>query len=184
MNSNSEKSEGILYNNTINENIIIVDDDDNVLYESTRKEMRLKNLGHRACQIIIFNPETKLYTIQKRSMKKEYFPGYFEIGAGGVVGVKDTEISLCAQRELKEELGIDITLDKLSYIGKNFHKDQFSKGWSYIFYTEYSGKYEFLDGEVEEVQFWTKEKIFENEKNITPDCFKCFEVYLKSIGDI
>lgn len=177
---NSDKVEGISIENTIDEKIFIIDDDDNILYESTRKEMRKNRLGHRSVQIIIFNPETNLYTVAKRSLKKEYFPGFYEIGAGGCVTSNDTDILICSQRELKEELGIDTSLENIKFVGKMFHSDSFSRGFCYIYYIEYSGNYKFCDGEVDEVNFWTKEKILDNGKNITPDSFKCFEYYLKN----
>jgi 8-oxo-dGTP pyrophosphatase MutT (NUDIX family) len=52
----------------------------------------------------VINPK-KEFIIQKRSMQKDYCPGYLDLTAGGVVGMNEDEDENAA-RELNEELGI------------------------------------------------------------------------------
>ena len=176
INKQSEVNECLKIENTKDEIILIVDENDIEVGPATRKEMREKNLLHRSSQVFIYNKMNKKYTIQKRSKNKEYFPGYYEIGCGGCLDYGEN-IDICAVRELKEELGLNI--EKLNFIGKNFHKDNFSSGFTYIYYCEYEeDKYSFSDGEVESIDFWTEEEIIIKKEEITPDCFKAFQFYL------
>ena len=179
--TNTNTNTNIILENTIDEQIIIVDDNDNELFAGTRKEMRTKNLNHRSTSIFIYNPISKLFAIQKRAMKKEYFPGYFDVVTGGVVGYKERkEVDKAAERELYEEMGVKLE-EKLKFIGKNYHADEYSKGFSYVYFFEYnfdhekvSNSFTLNDGEVDEVVFWSIEDIrskildLKNVK-ITPD---------------
>jgi 8-oxo-dGTP pyrophosphatase MutT (NUDIX family) len=47
--------------------------------------------------------------VQKRSMQKDYCPGYIDLAAGGVVGMEDTDVDESAKREVQEELGVEGT---------------------------------------------------------------------------
>jgi hypothetical protein len=40
------------------------------------------------------------FIVQKRSMQKDYCPGYIDLAAGGVVSYSDIEIDKSAAREL------------------------------------------------------------------------------------
>ena len=46
--------------------------------------MRAQNLIHRATFILIQHPESRKYYVQKRTMTKDLFPGYFDPCPGGV----------------------------------------------------------------------------------------------------
>ncbi|MGV8085956.1 MAG: NUDIX hydrolase [Candidatus Bilamarchaeum sp.] len=82
----------------------IIDEKDVFLFATTRKEMRSKNLLHRVCHFFVFNPHGDIF-ITKRSLKKDYAPGKWEIGQGGVLS-KDESYESGTIRELYEELGI------------------------------------------------------------------------------
>lgn len=69
-----------------------------------RHRMRAENRIHRATFILVFNSRGELF-VQKRSMTKDVYPGYYDIAAGGVV-LADESYETSAQRELHEELGI------------------------------------------------------------------------------
>ena len=75
--------------------------------------MRKENLWHRASFIFVINTKNELL-VQKRTMIKDYCPGFYDLAsAGGVVGAgEDDDIS--AERELEEELGLTgFKLDRL-----------------------------------------------------------------------
>lgn len=52
----------------------------------------------------MYNSKGEFY-VQKRSMRKDYCPGYFDLANGGVQAADETD-ELNAQRELEEEIGI------------------------------------------------------------------------------
>jgi isopentenyldiphosphate isomerase len=78
-------------NNTKDEMIIIVDRDDNFVRNTTRKEMRLNNLIHRSTAIFI--KKGNKFLVQKRSMMKEFCPGYLDLCVGGVVSANEDNIT-------------------------------------------------------------------------------------------
>ena len=64
--------------------VIIVDEENNEVGAVPRREMRAGRLLHRATYILVFNSRGELY-VQKRTQKKDVFPGYYDVAAGGVV---------------------------------------------------------------------------------------------------
>jgi len=66
--------------------------------------MREKALIHRCSFVIVITPDNKIY-LPKRSKNMKNFPGYYDIGASGAKEIGEN-IEDCAERELKEELGI------------------------------------------------------------------------------
>jgi isopentenyldiphosphate isomerase len=173
--------------NTKEEMVALVDSNDNLIGSITRKQMRAENLPHRSSSIFIFNPITNQFAIQKRSMKKEFFPGYFDLTTGGVLGTGE-DIHESAHRELFEEMGVTLkNKSDLVFIGKLFTSDEFSQAWHYIYYLKYDEEFILSDGEVEYVAYWSKDQIIENIKNnvkITPDSAKCFTFLLENKIDI
>ena len=180
------KSELIL-NNTKNEIVGIFDENDNYVRSATRKEMREKNLIHRATDIIIINSKKQIL-VQTRSMKKEYCPGYLDAVIGGVVGDKE-DVNLSAERELNEEIGIDSTKikNKLVYFGKFLYKDNVCTCWEYEYYLILTEEEEklitFRDHEVSSVKWYSKEDlkklISEGKEKITGASVQSFNILMK-----
>ena len=52
----------------------VVDADDHVIGQATRREIHKKGLRHRSVHILVFNQEGKLF-LQKRSLLKDESPG-------------------------------------------------------------------------------------------------------------
>ena len=70
--------------NPRDELVLIVDKDNNETGSAPRHEMRAGGLPHRACYILVFNSRGELF-VQKRTMCKDIYPGYYDVAAGGVV---------------------------------------------------------------------------------------------------
>jgi isopentenyldiphosphate isomerase len=64
--------------------VTIVDAHNNVVGSAPRWEMRAKRLPHRSTYILVFNSQGELF-VQKRTMTKDVFPGYYDPATGGVV---------------------------------------------------------------------------------------------------
>ena len=97
--------------------------------------MRAENLWHRASYIFIKNSEGKLY-VQKRTMLKDYCPGYFDLSNGGVVGAEETDDEN-ARRELEEELGISGV--ELKCIESKAFSDKDNRVWGNLYSIVYDG---------------------------------------------
>ncbi|GFE52734.1 NUDIX family protein [Babesia ovis] len=102
--------------------IVMVDKDDNEIGTCTRKEMRQFNKWHRATStIILSNPKDPIIYYQVRDEKKDYCPGYYDLGFGGVVTLGETYLD-CALRETREESSIDFKeedLIEVAYIARD-----------------------------------------------------------------
>ena len=61
---------------------------------------------HRAVHVLVFNARGEVF-LQKRSLKKDTFPGAWDSSASGHVDSGE-EYDACAVRELREELGLTI----------------------------------------------------------------------------
>lgn len=62
----------------------IVDRDNIPIGAAPRHIMRQHGLIHRASYILVFNCQGELF-IQKRTLTKDIYPGYWDVAAGGVV---------------------------------------------------------------------------------------------------
>ena len=129
---------------------------------TNRKEMKEKKLWHRASYIYIITTESQgsKLLVQKRTMQKDFFPGFYDLSTGGVVGAGEDDDE-SAVREVEEELGIpDARLEKISvtkfeddvgrvfanvYLMRDFDPDvtQIIK----------------QDDEVEEIMYWSRAEI-------------------------
>jgi len=82
----------------------IVDESNKVQEPRSRLEMRRDRLIHRATYAFIRN-SSNYYYVQKRSMLKDYCPGYYDPTPGGVVAAGES-FEVTNQREVEEEMGI------------------------------------------------------------------------------
>lgn len=82
----------------------VVDENDLVIGRNTRAEVHRLGLRHRAVHVLVFNSRGEVF-LQKRSMKKDCFPGAWDSSAAGHLDCGE-DYDACAVRELKEELGI------------------------------------------------------------------------------
>ena len=82
----------------------LVDEQDRVLGQVTRKQMREQNLLHRTVAVMCLNSAGQIY-VQKRTESKDVFPGQYDMFVGGVVSAGES-YEATARREIGEELGI------------------------------------------------------------------------------
>jgi len=107
---------------TKNESFPIVDKNDRILRYANRSEAHGNNLRHRAVHILIFNPAGDVY-LQQRSRWKDRHPLKWDSSAAGHVA-DDESYDDTARRELKEELGVTVALQKVSKIPASEQTDQ------------------------------------------------------------
>lgn len=91
----------------------VVDADDEIVGQATRREVHEKNLLHRAVHILVFNKNYDCL-LQKRSLLKDKQPGLWDSSAAGHLDAGE-DYETAARRELREELGIEPT--KLIKVG-------------------------------------------------------------------
>ena len=90
----------------------IVDKKDRIAGSASRSQVHGNNLLHRAVHILIFNEAGDVY-LQQRSRWKDRHPLKWDSSAAGHVGAAES-YDETARRELKEELGVSMPLQKIS----------------------------------------------------------------------
>jgi 16S rRNA (adenine1518-N6/adenine1519-N6)-dimethyltransferase len=89
----------------------VVDEVDRILRYAYRSQVHGDNSRHRAVHILIFNDAGEVY-LQKRSRRKDRHPLLWDSSAAGHVSAGEG-YDEAAQRELEEELGIKVPLEKV-----------------------------------------------------------------------
>lgn len=156
------------------EEIVQIVDRDNTPTDTVpRKIMRQQGLIHRASYILVFNGANELF-IQKRTMIKDIFPGFWDIAAGGVVLAGET-YDESARRELFEELGVkDIPIEFLFH---HYFDDGTNKVWGGVYRCRHEGPFILQKEEIESGMFIPIEDIFNNtlQGPVTPDGIEILE---------
>lgn len=79
---------------------------------------------HKSVHIWIVNDKNEVF-LQRRSPNKDCYLNMWDISCAGHLTAGDTSIS-GALREIKEELGLDISLSQLQFIGQKKTEDFYS----------------------------------------------------------
>jgi 8-oxo-dGTP pyrophosphatase MutT (NUDIX family) len=153
--------------NAAEEIVTIVDGHNQVIGSAPRRDMRAKNLPHRSTYILVFNARGQVY-VQKRTMSKDIFPGYYDPATGGVV-LAGESYEESAVRELEEEMGIrQVPLTRLFDF---YFSDPRSRVWGGAFTCTYDGPLTLQAEEVEHVELMTMDEILRRaeQEPFTPD---------------
>jgi len=107
---------------TNNERFPVVDKNDRILRYASRSDVHGNNLRHRAVHILIFNQAGEVY-LQQRARWKDRHPLKWDSSAAGHVNGRES-YDETARRELEEELGITVPLEKISKLPASERTDQ------------------------------------------------------------
>jgi 8-oxo-dGTP pyrophosphatase MutT (NUDIX family) len=156
--------------------VVIVDAHNHVVGAAPRRDMRARRLPHRSTYVLVFNSHGELY-VQKRTLTKDVFPGYFDVAAGGVVLAGET-YEQGAERELEEEMGIrGIPLKRLFDF---YFEDAHTRLWGCAFSCTYDGAIVLQEEEVESGAFVPLNDILRraDTERYTPDGMYVLRRYL------
>lgn len=164
-----------------NELIEIVNEKNEVQEPKLRHEMRKNKLIHRATYAFIKNSYNYFY-VQKRSMLKDYCPGYYDPAPGGVVAAGES-YEFTNAREIEEEMGISGVAS--NHMFTFYYEDErvkcFGDAWEFT----YDGPLKLQVEEVDSVELMSMEEIirrFEAGENFTPDSVFACKEYIKQRG--
>lgn len=139
----------------------IVDENDNVIGKATRKECHSnRNLIHRSVYVFVVNSDNEVF-LQKRSMSKDLYPGFFTASATGHVDYGE-DYDEAAKRELKEELGIDAPLFRLGKVS-SFTENE--REISMLYMCRFDGLIRFNQKEIAEGGFFSVDEIESSLRN-------------------
>jgi len=164
--------------NPAEEIVTIVDDENRVVGATLRRDMRARNLPHRATYVLVFNSRQELF-VQKRTMSKDVFPGYYDPAAGGVVLAGESYLE-GAMRELEEEMGICSV--RLETLFEFYFENKRSRVWGAAFSCVYDGDIKLQEEEVECGAFMPVPDILReiDQKSYTPDGAYVLRRYVES----
>lgn len=162
--------------NPKDEIVQIVDRNNRETGSVPRHEMRSRGLPHRACYIMVFNSRGELF-VQKRTMSKDIYPGYYDIAAGGVV-LAGESYDESAKRELSEEMGIGD--GNLVPHFTFFYEEGRNQVWGRVYSCIYDGELTLQPEEVESGFFALPEEVLalSRKEPFTPDGIYVLERYL------
>lgn len=152
----------------------IVNEQNEVIAQSSRQQMRAQRLRHRATYIVVHNGMGKIL-VQRRTDTKDYYPGWLDATAGGVVQSGENVLD-SARREAEEELGIagvPFAEHGLFY----FEEDQ-CRIWGALFSCVSHGPFALQEDEVAEVCWLMPEEITARCDEFTPDSLKALSLWL------
>ena len=162
--------------NPADEIVVLVDEHNNVIGSAPRREMRAGKLRHRSTYILVFNSQGDLF-VQKRTMTKDIYPGYYDPCTGGVV-LSGESYELSAMRELAEELGVrDVPLTPHFDF---YYGDDLARVWGRVFSCVYDGDMVLQAEEVESGEFLSVSAILQQAQTrpYTPDSVLALSRYL------
>ena len=133
----------------------VVDSSDKVIGRASREEVHRKGLLHRSTHLLVFDGSGRVL-LQKRSMRKDRFPGRWDSSVSGHVDSGE-HYDECVVRETMEEIGIDLagTPDRLFKINAC---DETDREFTWVYRTESEGPFSPNEDEISEIGWFTWEE--------------------------
>ncbi len=157
------------------ESVVIVDDRNRVVGALPREDMRRRRLPHRATFILVFDSKGRLL-VQKRTLTKDLYPGYFDLAAGGVV-VEGESYEDSAEREAEEELGIcGVALERQFDF---YFEDRGNRCFGRVYACVCDGPFRLQPEEVVSVEFRPVDEVLGGAvAPVTPDTLEALKRYI------
>jgi 16S rRNA (adenine1518-N6/adenine1519-N6)-dimethyltransferase len=134
---------------TLEERFPVVDEHDRKIGDASRGEVHENNLRHRAVHVLIFNQKGEVL-LQKRSPWKDRHPSLWDSSAAGHVNA-DEEYDTAARRELAEELGVEMELNRVTKIPAS---ERTGEEFVWLYSGQSEGPFHFPRAEIDAVQFF------------------------------
>lgn len=152
----------------------IVNEDNDVIAQASREQMRAQRLRHRATYIVVHDGMGKIL-VQRRTETKDFLPGMLDATAGGVVQA-DEPLLDSARREAEEELGIAGV--PFAEHGQFYFEDEHCRVWGGLFSCVSHGPFALQEDEISEVCWLTPEEITARCDEFTPDSLKALALWM------
>ncbi|MDF7681454.1 NUDIX hydrolase YfcD [Enterobacteriaceae bacterium ESL0689] len=154
--------------------IDIVNQENEVIAQCSRRQMRAQCLIHRATYIVVHDGMGKIL-VQRRTETKDYLPGMLDATAGGVVWTAESRLD-AARREAEEELGIaDVPF---ADHGQFYYEDAHCRVWGSLFSCVSHGPFALQEDEISDVCWLSAEEINARGDEFTPDSLKALSLWM------
>ncbi len=152
----------------------IVNEDNEVIAQASREQMRAQCLRHRATYIVVHDGMGNIL-VQRRTELKDFMPGKLDATAGGVVQAGENLLE-SARREAEEELGIAGV--PFAEHGQFYFEDEHCRVWGGLFSCVSHGPFALQEEEVSEVFWMTPEEITARCDEFTDDSLKALALWM------
>jgi len=157
----------------------IVSEQNEVIAQSSRQQMRAQNLRHRASYIVVHDGMGNIL-VQRRTKTKDFYPGWLDATAGGVVQSGENILD-SARREAEEELGIAGV--PFAEHGMFYFEETGCRVWGALFSCVSHGPFALQEEEVDEVNWMSPEEITARCDEFTPDSLKALSLWMSRNND-
>jgi isopentenyldiphosphate isomerase len=153
----------------------VVDEQDRVIGQVTRAQMRAQNLLHRNVAILCTNSSGEIY-VHQRTLTKDLFPGLHDVFVGGVVSAGESYAD-AAKREIAEELGIEGPMPERLFHHR--YEGQHTRSHSEVFRVAWDGPIRHQASEIAWGAYRTLAVLIENREGfkLVPDGAEIFGRY-------
>lgn len=152
----------------------IVNEENDVIAQATRAQMRAQRMRHRASYIVVHDGAGKIL-VQRRTESKDFMPGMLDATAGGVVQSGE-DLLESARREAEEELGIAGV--PFAGHGQFYFEDENVRVWGSLFSCVCHGPFAMQEEEVDEIFWMTPDEITARCDDFTDDSLKALSLWL------
>ncbi|MDD5342497.1 MAG: NUDIX domain-containing protein [Patescibacteria group bacterium] len=155
--------------------IDIVNDQNQVIGKITKDKLYDSPNNHRIVHVLIFNDRGEM-ALQLRSQTVEFLPSHWTTVVGGHVQAGETA-EQAAQREMKEEVGVDLPFEKLfETVYETPHLPGMKKFLT-VFKAFFNGPFSPNPDDVAKVEFFSFDEIkqmIEQRKNLHQEMISVF----------
>jgi len=158
--------------------VSIVDSTNTVIGAMPRNQMRAQSVIYQVTYILVFNSGGDLL-VQRRTDTKDVYPGLLDLAAGGVV-LAEESYEVSAARELEEELGISVPLNRHFDIWfEDSTCSPANRNWGRVFSCVHDGPFSLQASEVVSVEFMPLDDALTiDPEEVTPDSRQVLVAYL------
>ncbi len=157
----------------------IVDENNDVIAQASRQQMRSQRLRHRATYIVVHDGMGKIL-VQRRTDTKDFYPGWLDATAGGVVQTGEQMLE-SARREAEEELGIAGV--PFADHGLFYFDGDNCRVWGALFSCVTHGPFALQEEEVAEVCWMTPQEVTARCDEFTPDSLKALSLWMSRYNE-
>ena len=157
----------------------LIDESGEVIGSAFRSECHNgSKLLHPVIHLHVVNGNGELL-LQKRSVNKDIQPGKWDTSVGGHIDYGES-VEVALFREVGEELGI--TSFTPQFLRSFIFESEIEKEMVYTYKTVYEGSFSFDKKEIDEIRFWSIEKIKEclNKDIFTPNFESEFDFLIEN----
>jgi isopentenyldiphosphate isomerase len=158
----------------------LVDEEDRVIGQAPRSEVRSRNLLHREVATIVRNAAGEIF-VHRRTDTKDIFPGMYDMFVAGMV-TSGESYDQAIRRELQEELGIEGV--EPAFLFKSRYRDSDINWWTCGYEVRWIGAVRLQAEEIAWGRFMPQGELIAklDEWSFVPDGLVVFRAYLDQRG--